>query len=241
MLKCSSIGEIPTLSKHFHFQNCLWPSLLRSRKSDRISSGGWGNRAPERRPLCVCRERVCWKEWMSGEQGSPKDAVAFINSLAQLYGHLQIYTCNNIPPPLPRTQKPQGVAGKYHSAPAWAERASVPCTGRGRCKLTCPLLIPFVLHTHVLRVRPGCGAQLERGAEDKVRLGRTGKLGGRCRRAPRTPWATISNILPNVWGTHGASCKYLHRPLWPGHRTKLSEDGTLRLLTFPINERDLGY
>lgn len=178
MLKCSSIGEIPTLSKHFHFQNCLWPSLLRSRKSDRISSGGWGNRAPERRPLCVCRERVCWKEWMSGEQGSPKDAVAFINSLAQLYGHLQIYTCNNIPPPLPRTQKPQGVAGKYHSAPAWAERASVPCTGRGRCKLTCPLLIPFVLHTHVLRVRPGCGAQLERGAEDKVRLGRTGKLGG---------------------------------------------------------------
>lgn len=126
MLK-RSIGEIPTLSKHFHFQNCLWPSRLRSRKSIAFRGKFYpGNRARERGALCICRKRVCWKERTSGEQGSPRDADAFINPLARLYGHLQIYTCNNIPSPPPRTQKPQLRCRKAPFGPAGARRPVFP-------------------------------------------------------------------------------------------------------------------
>lgn len=56
-----SIGEIYTLSKHFHFQSCLWPHAGPENRSCFLANSTQGTEPWEHAPVYTC-----WKEWMSG-------------------------------------------------------------------------------------------------------------------------------------------------------------------------------
>lgn len=59
-----SIGEISTLSKHFHFQSCLWQYAGPENQLCFLVDSTQETEPWERKPVHICWKHICWKEWM---------------------------------------------------------------------------------------------------------------------------------------------------------------------------------
>lgn len=154
-----SIGEISTLRKHFHFENCLWPSLLRSRKLITFPgvNSTQGTDPWERVLVYICWKHIFCKEWMSNEQASPYDANAFIKLIGATVVGIYKFTAvcpMELPPLLSLHAFRRNCScrcGKVSFLPPSPGRATFPALARGGCKLSCLSFIVSVLHARVCK------------------------------------------------------------------------------------------